>query len=314
MSHEYPHVLDPETLVGNLGLPGLGRRIGRTTLAATLDKSCRDLRRVLVEPEQDVSVIIQARRRPYPKSLAAKRGNPQRVMAGFMHTIDGIDRQDYPRERIKEIIVLGDEDLTLPTEVVERFPSTDVRLLSVERGVNHAQALNQGVGALAAEASDIVMITEAGARYATDSAFRAAESLIGETPVGKQSAVVGAFGTRLADGRASIGESSMYLAGVKLTRPIHDEVDYSPKPGVGFMAADRAAYETATLKANPFDESYGRGGGDSKWAEDQQDALGARGTIVFHPALSIQYAEGLNPLQLFAQLREWRAYAHPNEY
>ncbi|MEK7152556.1 MAG: hypothetical protein AAB834_01290, partial [Patescibacteria group bacterium] len=129
-----------------------------------------------------------------------------------------------------------------------------------------------------------------------------------------QSAVVGAFGTRLADGRASIGESSMYLAGVKLTRPIHDEVDYSPKPGVGFMAADRAAYETATLKANPFDESYGRGGGDSKWAEDQQDALGARGTIVFHPALSIQYAEGLNPLQLFAQLREWRAYAHPNEY
>src|SRR5687767_9509199 len=139
---EFPHLLNPDTLGGKLPTRALGRAIGRTLLAPDLEReAARVAAQDLVMPH--LGVLVQARRRTTPKRLAARRSSPTVVIENIGRTLEGIRKQKYAAGKVRNVLVMIDEDLSLTR--ADKLKLSDVRILRVPRETNHAQALNQGV-------------------------------------------------------------------------------------------------------------------------------------------------------------------------
>lgn len=270
-------------------------------MANQLEARAADLAETVVTPS-GLAVVVQARQRQHPKALAKRRSSPWTTRENIDRTLEGIREQDYGPS---QVIVQVDQGMAFSPGERRRLESQAV-IQEIDPGTNHAAALNQGIDKLAEVTGEdgmppITVFTEAGARFATRQAFLSAAYHIG-------TGAVGVFGTRLADERASRGESLLYTASA-LTNVRLRDVDYGPDTGAGFMAADRGAFATAALVEHPFDERYRRGGADGAWGKER---MAAGDLVVYDPAMTVQYAEHLNPIELAAQLLEWRDYAHPN--
>jgi hypothetical protein len=298
---KFPHLLDPNALGGRLPTHRLGRAIGHALFAPDLERSAAEVAAIKNLRMPDLGVVVQARMRRHPRNLANRRSSPSALVENIEYTLDGIRDQEYAN--LKGVVVVLDESTHLTQ--TDRKRLSDTHLVRVPHEFNHAKAMNKGVrGLVHAVRPAITAITEAGALYATNQAFRAAASVIGQ-------GVLGVYGARLAGEGASISESLLYGTSALFSIGL-DKPDASPRPGTGFMAADRAAFMTGALVRDPFDEQFGRGGSDGHWGAQRQAERDD--AIAYAPAMSVQYVEGLGPYQLASQVHEWMKYSRPNEY
>lgn len=300
----YDNLLDAEHLAGRLSTRT------NTHFADLLQRHAGAMAKenIFMPP---LAVLLQARERPYPRFVARDRGWND-IFHQILYTLGGVRRQQYtgPCEAVVMIDaghqITAKQDLALSKlaepELEGHLP-INVRLLEVDRAKTHAEALNIGRQKVLNPAEDrprpeVIALTEKGARYATDQAFRT-------QAWGINQGAEGVYGTRLADGTASLPESLLYGVSahsfVKLTRP-----DETPKRTFGFMAGDRAAFEAHFLREHPFDETFQRGGSDGQVA--------AKADVLYHPAASIQMAENLGPIALTFQVWEWSKYGGPTTY
>lgn len=299
----HPRLLDPDTIGGTTWFL---RTLGEKKILPHVQSAAEQLDRGAIRMP-DVNVVVQALPPLGPRRLARQRQHPEMVLRGIERTLNGIARQTYREGGVKNVVVLVDDTMPIALSRYDQL-SEQATLVSLPDSVNRAQALNIGVeaatGKQSSARSSITMLTMAGARYATDQAFRAAARAV------TQEGAVGAIGPRLIDKRATMWEGMIPIFGALI---LMNQAEYrEPSFRVGMEAEDniawRGGFATEALLDKPFDEAYERGGSGRSWAVDAQSA----GLYIAHsPALAVQFAEGLGLFDVVAQRSETMSHRRP---
>ena len=292
MKHSYNHVLRPDALGG--ALPNvLGAR-----LAASLEQRAADVSQLVI-PDTTIGVIIQARRQRYPGAPERHPDYTARIVEDLQCTLGAIGQQESIGPVTRKLVLVED-DLYLGRHKRALERDHAVEFLSVPNTTNHPEALNMGVLALGDDC-EMTHITQAGARLATNQAFRAGAWWIGNGEVA-------AYGTRLPDVSASASETALYGLSALVNRRLRQPV-INPGAEFGLLAADRAFIRQEALLAQPFNTDFARGGADGAWVHEFRESRVSVPAVVYDPAASVHFTEGLGPLDLAKRVHEWRGYS-----
>lgn len=295
---KHPHLLDPENLGGHRAVRGLGNRM----LAAWLSKAAERVASKNISPAS-VSVVINAQYPRHPRSIANKRNHPGMMVDKINRTLDGIEGQAYPRELLQDIIVLHEIGMAIPMHERKGLEER-ATLEPISCRQNHSATLNIGIERARIMRPRIIALLDAGSHYATNQAFWAMADAV-------DSGFSAAFGTHLPDGNASVSQSLARTISTFFSRTDTPDPYKFDRGAPGFVPADGTSYMASRLPSLPFDETFGRGGGNNNFLRHPENDIRAR----FDPALTVQSGEwNLGPLALLAIRMEQFRVENPTQY
>lgn len=294
----YPHLLQPQSLGGHRVV----QRVSGNRIAQWLSTAAKRVKESELANPARIGVLIDARRKS-PGVDGTDWKVSSVIVENIKRSIASIIAQDYD-SRQRKIVVLIDKLLDVSQEDIAYFNSHNADQTAVSPAFNHAEGLNTGVTALRRFGRvSVVALLNAGAHYATDQAFRT-------MALAKQRQTSAIFGSQLVDERALLYESLWARYQVKPDiHGFYKEIDLCY---FGFLPASGTAFTTNRLRPDePFNRNYGNEGASQALLNELRDAHEG---VVYHPAVSVQSAEGLGFLALARKLAAQQAFHEANTY